>query len=280
MSGYSGTITNRNGTMTIQSTSTSTGGWIVNGGTLKLDTTDDTHIANGAGKANLVINGGTLDLNGKSETINGLSGVTGSVRNGLAATTSTVTLGDANVTAEFGGGIVDGNGIVRLIKIGLGVQTLSGSSTYTGDTLVSFGSLLVTGALGGTAVTVETGAALGGGGILAGALHFETGAMLIFDPADTLTVNGPEVTFANFGVANLAGLTSATPNGEYTLIDGSANVSTANLANLGIGQAATLAPGKVAYLESGSLRLIVIPEPATALLGGIGLLALLRRHRA
>jgi hypothetical protein len=120
MSGYSGTITNRNGTLTIQSTAASTGAWIVNGGTLKLDTTDDTHIANGIGKSNLIINGGTLNLNGKNETINGLSGPSGSVINSLADTTSTLTLGDNNADAVFGGTLSNGAGALALTKIGIG----------------------------------------------------------------------------------------------------------------------------------------------------------------
>lgn len=80
------------------------------------------------------------------------------------------------------------------------------------------GNVVLSGDLSGYTVTVESGAALGGGGALAGAVHFEAGAMLVFNPADSLTVNGSEVTFANFGVANLAGITSATPNGEYNLL--------------------------------------------------------------
>ena len=38
--------------------------------------------------------------------------------------------------------------------------------------------------------------------------------------------------------------------------------------------------GRLAYFQNGSLKLVVIPEPGVALLGGLGLLALLRRRRS
>lgn len=38
--------------------------------------------------------------------------------------------------------------------------------------------------------------------------------------------------------------------------------------------------GREAYFTNGSLAIVVIPEPSAALLGGLGLLALLRRRRA
>ena len=78
-----------------------------------------------------------------------------------------------NVTANkltIGGGIVNGSHsdlpTTGLTKAGVGVLELSGSNSYTGPTTVSAGSLLVNGLLQTSAVTVQSGALLGGSGVL------------------------------------------------------------------------------------------------------------------
>ncbi|MBN8459276.1 MAG: hypothetical protein J0M04_15710 [Verrucomicrobia bacterium] len=287
MSGFSGTFENigasNTGYVSIETTSTSAGAWKLTSGTVRLNTTSDTHIANGTGKSDLVINGGTLDMNGKSETINGLSGIGGVIQNQLAATVSTLTLGDGDATASYSGTIRDNGGTggtVALTKTGGGVQTLGGTSTYTGDTLVSGGTLLVSGALGNTAVTVGTDARIGGGGTLGGTLHFDAGAEFQFSTTQTLTVNGAAVTFGGFSIADIAGLDSTADNGTYTLIGGTALVSTTNLANVGFANAYDLGNGKAAFFEIGSLKVTVVPEPGAFLLGGLELMGFLRRRRA
>ena len=106
-------------------------------------------IPNGIGKGNLImgLNGDTistetLDLNGHSETVNGIvcpAGVTASntfIENRLATSTATLTLGDNNQTATFNGVIRDNNGtggVLAVTKIGTGVQTLGGTNAYSGD---------------------------------------------------------------------------------------------------------------------------------------------------
>jgi autotransporter-associated beta strand protein len=284
MAGFTGTIDQAGiGTMTIQTTATSGGAWKLTSGTLKLNTADDTHIANGIGKSNLLMNGGTLDMNGRNETVNGLSGATGTVQNALAASTSTITVGDGDASTDFGGVLRNNagtGGTLALVKTGNGTQTLSGINTYTGDTLVSAGTLLVNGQLGNTSVTVAGAATIGGDGVIGGALHFDAGAKFAFDVNQTLTINGSGVTFDGFGVADLTGLDNLVPNNTYVLLDGTATVSTLNLANIGLANAYPLGGGKSAYFQPGSLNLIVIPEPAPVLLGGLGFCCLLRRRRA
>lgn len=108
-------------------------------------------IPDGSGKGNVIINGGssnfsTLDLNGKSETINGLMGganpnqaiVTNSV-----AGSSVLTVGGGDATATFAGRIQDGGAgkTLALIKTGLGTQVIAGTNTYSGNTTVSAGTL-------------------------------------------------------------------------------------------------------------------------------------------
>jgi autotransporter-associated beta strand protein len=157
-----------------------------------------------------------------------------------------------------------------MVKLGAGDLTLTGTSTYTGATTVSAGTLLVMGELyAGTATALTTtgsGAAIGGDGVLRGSLTFASGANFVFDPAATLTVSGSSVTFAGFGIPNLLGLSQSTPEGTYTLIDGAATVSPLNLSNLGSTNAYDLGGGKSAYFGIGSLTVTVVPEPSTMVL--------------
>src|SRR5205823_12933768 len=100
-------------------------------------------------------------LNGFDTTINGLAhGVTDPasvantfVENDAPNTLSTLTVGDYDQTATFGGIIRDagpvsgGGGTLAITKIGSGVQTLSGTSTYSGPTNINNGALAITGQL-------------------------------------------------------------------------------------------------------------------------------------
>lgn len=209
-----------------------------------------------------------------------LGGVANSlVRNGAAVTgTSTLKVGNLDTDTEFAGIIGGGGGSIALEKVGTGTLTLSGNSTYTGATLVSAGTLFVSGELGATNVTVGVDATIGGGGAIGGSLAFASGSKLLFSTTDSLTINGPTVSFGGFSVTDLIGLSSAVANGTYTLIDGTASFDLANVSNVGAANAFDLGLGKSAYFQAGSLQLVVIPEPSVALLGSLGLFALLRRR--
>jgi autotransporter-associated beta strand protein len=158
------------------------------------------------------INGGTLQV--------GNGGAAGTLGAGAVNNSGALVIdrsGSYDVTKAIGG-----TGSVELA--GDATVTFSGVSNYTGDTLVSSGTLLLTGQLGDTDVTVDAGATIGGDGSLGGSLHFGAGSNLIFSSTTTLTVNGSDVTFDGFGVANLIGLDGSTPDGTYVLIDGAATV--------------------------------------------------------
>jgi len=192
-----------------------------------------------------------------------------------------VTLGGViqNLNSGTGGG---------LTKSGSGTLTLTNANSYTGATTVSAGSLLVNGALdAASAVTVASAATLGGSGTIGGSVLFNAGANFAFDSVAALTVNGATVTFGGFGVANLEGLSSSTPDGTYTLMSGLTTFDLTNVSNLGSGSAASLGGGKTAYLQSLSspnvFQLVVVPEPSSltaAACGGLVALLIARRGRS
>jgi len=273
------------GITTLQGSNTFTGGTTLNQGTLAIRN------SNALGAGPLVINGGTigsivtartisssvnLTIN-SNFTLGGLDSGASTTFNGsadLAGGNRTITLGN---NATFAGEISNGG---LTVEGGARTLTLAGNSTYDGATLVSSGTLLLTGALGNTAVTVEADATIAGNGSIAGSLHFDSGANLLFNPGNTLVVNGANVTFGGFGINNLIGLNSSVPEGTYPLIDGDALVDLSNVAAVGIENAQSLGDGRWAYFQAGSLQLVVIPEPSTALLGGFALLVLLKRRRS
>ena len=94
-------------------------------------------IPNGVGTGDVTING-SFNLNGFSETLNGLSG-TGTVDS--VSGTPALIMGDGNATGDFGGTLKNTSGTLALTKLGTGVQTLSGANTYSGASTISNGTL-------------------------------------------------------------------------------------------------------------------------------------------
>lgn len=225
--------------------------------------------------ANLDFFAGSSALTTQASTITSLvtsarlnlrqASVTFTVADGAAAT-------DLQIDSEIYGN--------SLVKQGDGLMALNGTNTYNGTTTVGDGTMLVNGSLAGTAVTVNSGAAIGGEGSVGGSVHFASGSTLVVaNLADPLSVTG-NVTFDSFGFGNLAGWDYENAAlGTYTLIAGS-NITFTNISNFGSANALTLPNGNKAYFDSGSLVAVVVPEPGTALLGLAGSLLLMRRRRA
>jgi autotransporter-associated beta strand protein len=110
--------------------------------------------------------GGTITANATGLTLTFTSNTTAS-GNG----NKTFTLrGDGNI--NFNGVIANGaNATISLTKSDTGIVTLGAANTYTGNTLVNAGTLLVNGSTSANStVIVSSGATLGGSGIINGTM--------------------------------------------------------------------------------------------------------------
>ena len=149
---------NKSGTgiLTLSGANTYTGATTINAGILKLG------LINAIPTGSAITLNAQLDVNGFSPTFLSLAGTTTSAKltNSLSATNVTVTIN--GTTSTIYQGIIE-NGLgnsLSLTKLGTGVLTLSGASTYTGATSISNGAINITtaNALGSTSViTVNSG---------------------------------------------------------------------------------------------------------------------------
>jgi fibronectin-binding autotransporter adhesin len=86
-----------------------------------------------------------------------------------------LTVGNNTASGTYSGAL---SGSGSLTKAGLGIFTLSGSSTYTGGTTISQGTLNVTGSLSGGNVLIAGGAALTGSGIVNSSIAGAIGSVI------------------------------------------------------------------------------------------------------
>jgi autotransporter-associated beta strand protein len=138
------------GTVTLAGANSYTGTTTVSGGALKLGAGEV--IPDGPGKGDLSV-AAVLDMNGFSETVNGLIGTTAGSINNTATGAVTLTIGNNDRSATNAAPIKNDGGPLALVKIGNGAQTLSASNTFTGGLTIRSGKL-----------TAGHNAALGGGG--------------------------------------------------------------------------------------------------------------------
>ena len=214
---------------------------------------------------------GALTLSGVNTFSGGLTISAGSVSGaansfGTGAIVNNAALTFNQVSDGSIASVISGTG--ALTKLGAGALTLTGVNTLTGASAVTAGRLNVTGSLAGSAVTVQSGASLGGNGTI-GALTAQSGSTV--SPGNsigTLSVNGSLTLAAGStlaievsptgadrisatGAASIAGNLVVTPgagpyttfNQSYTLVSSSARTGTfaaSTLGNLGAAFAPTL----------------------------------------
>ncbi len=192
------------------------------GATVKLAGSGGDQIYNGM---SMVVNSGTFDFNGLSETVNNLTGTGGTVVNNGAGT-STFTV--SNGSGTFAGTIVNGGGggIMAFAKGGGGTLILTGANAYSGTTGVTGGILQI--GNGGTAGAIGTGTIN-----LGGALHFNrTDAVTLNNKISngSVVVNSGTLTLAGADDNNSA---VATVRSGATLILG--KTSSGGVHSLGAG---------------------------------------------
>src|SRR5207237_8444477 len=154
ISGAGGLTKAGGGTFVLTRTNNFTGGVTVAAGTLQADSARALGSLSDAVQVNA---GATLDLDGQSVSIGGLSGG-GTVTN-TSDTAATLVAGVGGASSTFSGAITETAGIIALTKGSTGTLTLNGANTYTGATIVNLGILLVNGSLSAASpVPVANGA--------------------------------------------------------------------------------------------------------------------------
>ncbi|QDT88852.1 LamG-like jellyroll fold domain-containing protein [Gimesia algae] len=151
-------VKNGAGTVILDALNTYTGQTIINDGTLQLA---QSFVIPETSSVSLTSASSVLDVNGVQLSIISLEG-TGRVLLGGAAGLLNIFI-PTSTSATYAGDI-SGDG--SLIKLEDGELILSGTNSYTGSTYVQSGTLIIDGSLTTAEVTVDTGAVLGGSGVI------------------------------------------------------------------------------------------------------------------
>ena len=233
-------------------------------------------VPDGTGFGDLIINGQsdrvTFDLNGKTETINGLvsSGFeTNNVITNSAATSGTLQVGNNNATSTFSGVFTNN---VNLVKIGSGTLTLTGTNYHNGNTTVSAGTLALSGngSIGSSPRIVVAGGATFDVSGLASA--FNLGASQTLSNNTSTAVLNVGSNGANTGSGTVS-LTYASGTPSFIVTNGTLTLSSSSIVRLN-NTGSALAVGNykiVSKATSGNTGAVAGTAPSSVTVTGGGI---------
>jgi len=219
-------------------------------------------------------------------TNQGRAKISGALDLGGATRTFTVGNGTSFVDMEVTGGISSGG----VIKDGLGTMSIAGVNYYAGTTTVSAGTLYVSGTLSHSAVDVGANGRIGTGGgvgilgagltMSSGAAFDLTGATIGASSTGILGVSGGELTLSKLTFQDVIGWDWRNAGlGTYQLIAGDFEINWGETEFLSRETAYDFGNGFQGYFTSGSLNVVIVPEPSIPLLASSGGLVWMRRRR-
>jgi len=254
------------------------GGTFITNGSLTLSANEQIpSAATVAGSTGILGLGGTLNLNGFNQTVNGLSDL--GVTTGFITNTATTNLSGVLITNVLtsGNGVTSNNftytgligdatnkAAVRLVLLGPGNVELAAANTYRGGTVLGAGITLTVGGGGGAGINGTTAAGTGSITMSNGTTLFINGNGQTFPAEPVIIAPNSTVTFAAQNLANgFNGTVFGDASGTNVIIDTAGQGVTAQNAN-----GATNSPhqwdgftGTVQIADGGELRLYSNPGP-------------------
>ena len=314
---YKGLTKTGLGTLELQATNTFLAPVTVTQGTLKLSNAaalGASSTGSNRSVAPVLVNGGTLDINGQTTALGNLTLTSGTISD--TAGTGTLAaysfnLQSGTVGAALADVILTGNtsgNSINVYKTTAGTVTVTGANTYSGSTIVSAGALLVNNSSGsgtGTGQVTVNGGTLGGTGTISGGVTINTGGTLApgnspgLLTVGSLVLNTGSTTVMQLEAITTRGTTYDAVNSNGALTYGgsltiSLNPGTATIGDYNLfdftSQSGTFTGG-ITFLggsdgtfdyNTGVLSLTVVPEPSTWALLAFSLMTVMifRRRRA
>ena len=263
ISGSGGIILNGSGSVNLGGSNTFTGGIVINSGTLasfEHNVLPDS--------SSVTINGGTLNIEHRIDTISLLTLTNGSVTGATASgTTGILTATNGYILQNGSVSIISLAGSGALTKNGSGTVTLSSNNTISGTTTVSDGTLVLSGngTLGTSTISLTGGTLDLGGKSLTNTFSSLTGGTLA---NGTLTNNGGNYALQNGTVsAILAGTNGVNKTGSgTTTLTGSntySGATTISAGNLSISSVSALTNTSGVSLANGTALIYTGGSAAT-----------------